>query len=665
MHRLIVISGRYIGLCAAVLVGSLAHAATLTADMQKAVRAATFEVVLHKQDADSLSYEKPPPLDLIPFVIRSDHYWSIGTAFAIGPRTYVSAAHVLAAAVGSQFGAPSLRDSAGHVYPVDQVLKFSLHEDFAVFTLTGAPDAVALPTNAEPKIDDTVFAAGNALGEGVVVRDGLLTSETPEAQDGRWKWLRFSAAASPGNSGGPLLDAGGRVIGVVEAKSPNENLNYALPITRVLAAPTQASFDMRYSIRLPTARDGQVATLKAQLPLPRGFADFAREYRELMQRTTQRDHDQLTSGLAAKLFPHGSSGKLLATVYDAHLPAFVQQDSEDIWDALGPNSPTSFDLPGRGLIATGESLAVQIFRLRRPNAAIDAAFYHDPGAFMDLLLKGWKLPRSVGTQAIRITSLGHAPLQRTLEDRYGRRWQITSWPLGFFDGYVVCYALPTPEGYVGMVQLTASPELDAMEQYLGDLADAVYVSYSGTLAQWQAFLSRSDLRPRAFEHIQLEFDTSHGLRYRSPRLTLQLPADLAALSPQSELMLEMTYILDGERLTWDVGGLQLYKDPDEHTYLGLQRHVKPADETARELLETWNNMRTHGPGFNRVAGHDTEFKSYWIHDALGAPQTGGPGNDPDDKVLYDVFYGTDANSYPQDVEETERRLIQATRILEH
>src|SRR5205823_2232592 len=93
-----------------------------------------------------------------------------------------------------------------------------------------------LETNRTPNIDDPVMAVGNALGEGIVIRDGLYTSQTPEVQDGRWQWLRFSAAASPGNSGGPLLDGVGRVIGLIEAKSPNENLNYALPIANILDA---------------------------------------------------------------------------------------------------------------------------------------------------------------------------------------------------------------------------------------------------------------------------------------------------------------------------------------------------------------------------------------------------------------------------------------------
>ncbi len=656
---------RYLGLCAILFIATLAQGATLAPASQGAVRAATFEVVLRKLDADPLSYEKPLPLELIPYAIRSDRYWSIGTAFAVGADTYVSAAHVLLAAVGSQFGAPALRDGAGHVYPLDQVLKFSAHEDFVVFTVSGAPPATPLVTSREYKIDDVVFAVGNALGSGVVVRDGSLTSETPEAQDGRWKWLRFSAAASPGNSGGPLLDAGGNVIGLVRAKSPNENLNYALPIGRVMDAPRQAAFDLRYSVRLPTVRDTQVANFVEQFALPKRFADFAQTCRELQLRAARHDQQQLMSSLAGKLFPKGNSGKLLATVYDSSLPSFVQEAKDDAWDAVSAAETANQDLPGRGLISTGSSLGVEVFRLRRPDAATDTKFYEEPAAFMDLLLKGLKLPRVVGDQAIRITSLGQKPQEQVFEDRYGRRWQVTHWPLGYIDSYVVCYALPTPEGYVGMIQVAASSQLDTMDDYLKVLADAIYVNYSGTLAQWQAFLARRELRPKTFEHLQVEFDDKQGVRYRSPRVTLQLPKDVVDASSSSELVLHMAYMLDREQLDWDVGGVYLYKDTARHTYVGLERHIKPTDASAKDLLETWNQMRERGPGFNRVAGHDDEFRNYWIHDVAGPPSASTPGIDPAAGVLYDVFYDTDASAYPSDLEERERRLIKTTQVLEH
>ncbi|HPY53987.1 MAG TPA: hypothetical protein PK505_08365, partial [Treponemataceae bacterium] len=57
-----------------------------------------------------------------------------------------------------------------------------------------------------------VFSVGNALGDGIVIRNGVYTSTTYEDQNGEWKWIRFSAAASPGNSGGPLLQVKGRCL---------------------------------------------------------------------------------------------------------------------------------------------------------------------------------------------------------------------------------------------------------------------------------------------------------------------------------------------------------------------------------------------------------------------------------------------------------------------
>jgi S1-C subfamily serine protease len=651
--------------CAALLFVHVAFAATPTPQVEKSVRAATFEVVMRKLNSELLSYERPLPLEQIPYVIRSDRYWSIGTAFAIGPDTYVSAGHVFLVAVGSQFGAPALRDSSGHVYPVDKILKFSAHQDFVVFTISGAPAAVPLTTTRERKLDDVVFAVGNALGEGVVIRDGLLTSETPENQDGRWKWLRFSAAASPGNSGGPLLDAEGRVIGIVTAKSPNENLNYALPIGLVLDASSQAAtFDVRYSTKLPNVRETQVATLKTQFDLPKTFADFARAQHDLILRTTQRDLRQLQISLASQLFPKGNSGKLLATVYDSPLPTFVQQNNNDVWDAVSAENIVDQDLPGKGLVTTGNSLGVHVFRLRRPEAATDGKFYQDSSQFMDLLLKGLKLPRQVGDQSIRIVSLGHAQKDSRFEDHYGRRWQVSIWPLGYIDSYILCYSLPVPEGYVGMVQLVASPQLDVVSEYMKLLADDIYVNYAGTVAQWKAFLSRRELRPTVFDNIKLNISEEEGVRYQSSRFTLQIPKGLMEISANSELDLHMAYMLDGGKVTWDVGGLFLYKDQNRHTFIGVERHVKPTGDSDKDLLETWNRMSARGPGFSGVAGHDDVFRNYWIHDSVGASTSQEPGIDPSTAVLYDVFYDTEASAYPRDLENTERRLVEATRILE-
>ena len=227
--------------------------AELSSGVQQAIRAATFEVVQLKPPDGEITYDRELPLDLIPYQERTDKYRSIGTAFAIGPNRYVTAGHVIDAGMGSLYGPPALRDGAGKVYDIDRVYKASDRRDFVVFSLREPPKgARALTPGSKPALNESVFAVGNALGQGVIIRDGVYTSDTPEELDGQWQWLRFSAAASPGNSGGPLVDGRGRVIGVVLRKSPSENLNIALPIAEVVNAKEgEGRVGGRMPMRLP------------------------------------------------------------------------------------------------------------------------------------------------------------------------------------------------------------------------------------------------------------------------------------------------------------------------------------------------------------------------------------------------------------------------------
>ena len=654
-----------VGLGCLPFIAAAALGASPTPELQSSVRAATFEVVVPKWPTERLTYEKALPLELIPFVIRNDKYWSIGTAFAVTPDTYVTASHVLKDSIGNQLGLPAIRDGAGHVYVVDRVLAFSGHEDFVLFTVTGAPPAKPLSVAPEHTLDSVVFAVGNALGEGVVIRDGLLTSETPEAQDGRWKWLRFSAAASPGNSGGPLLDAEGRVIGIVLAKSENENLNYALPIERALAARGKPGVvDSRYQTSLPISRASRVSTFKAEFALPAPFGDFARAFQAARLRSAQDDVKRLLDENSAKLFPRGNSAKLLATVYESKLPAIVQQQRDDSWDVTRAGEQSTFDLPPRGLVTTGKQLGVQVFRLRRPAGALDEKFYSDSKASMDMLLQGLALYRQVGAEKIRITSLGVVEHELAYTDHFGRHWQVRSWPLGYVNSHMVCWLLPTPEGYVGFELELNSGNLESVSETLKVLADYFYLSYEGTLPQWAAFLKRPALRPKAFDTLKLDPAAGKLLSYISPRLKLQVPTEVLSIGDESTLQLEMSYYLDAGKLTWDVGGIRLWAEETQKTYVVARRHAKPVDDKSATLTDDWNEVARRGPSFRGVAGHDSEFKNYWIADVAMAPGQTTPGADATASVLYSLGYGTEASKFPRDLADTFALIRGGTQVLE-
>jgi hypothetical protein len=637
-------------------------AAALTGELQKQVRAATYEVVIRKPEKESVTYEKPLPLELIPFQERNDKYWSIGTAFAIGPNQFVTAAHVMLGGVATQFGVLSIRDAQGNVYPIDRVLKFHSHQDFVVFSVGGAPPGETLATNTEAAIDDAVFAVGNALGDGVVIRDGLLTSMTPEAKDGKWKWLRFSAAASPGNSGGPLLDAQGRVIGVVEAKSPSENLNYALPIALVLDDPGKAAiFDERESFGIPKLLTGTVVSeFSDSFPLPLPFADFAAKVRAELVKSYQQRQAKLAASLSSQLFPRGKSATLLAQLYTSPEPTLVAQEDDGTWDARGCEGAES-RLPGDGRVwyCPCEPVGI-LFRLQYPGSASDEHRYRDSKEFMDLLLKGINMPRQVGSQAVRVTSLGPALKDSLYRDHFGRIWQLRTWSFGFAEAYVVVLALPTPDGYVGYLAYVPSALLDSEVLRLEFVADYLYLSYSGSLAQWQAFLQRKELRPEAFEHVQLHYELQKAARIESPRLRLDTTG-LISVDDKSSLDVQMAYILDGAGLVWDVAGLVVHQDRDRNTLVAAYRQPKPGEDASKERRDRWDHMSKREAEFNGRPGHDENFTDFWIRTVAAADPA---AKSPQPRPLYEIVYSTDRSLLPREMEDMRDRLAGAVKITE-
>jgi len=78
------------------------------------------------------------------------------------------------------------------------------------------------------RIGETVFAIGNPLGLERTVTEGVL-SQT-HRNFGGILYLQMDAPVNPGNSGGPLFNARGQVIGVINMGVPSmEGLNFAIP----------------------------------------------------------------------------------------------------------------------------------------------------------------------------------------------------------------------------------------------------------------------------------------------------------------------------------------------------------------------------------------------------------------------------------------------------
>jgi putative serine protease PepD len=113
------------------------------------------------------------------------------------------------------------------------ITKVDKGDDLAVVNVKAT--LAALPrSTTDAVIGDTVLVVGSPLGLSGTVANGIVSAF-------RNGLIQFSAPISPGDSGGPVVNRKGQVIGVAESKlvgSGVEGLSFAIPITTVCTVAT-------------------------------------------------------------------------------------------------------------------------------------------------------------------------------------------------------------------------------------------------------------------------------------------------------------------------------------------------------------------------------------------------------------------------------------------
>ena len=156
-----------------------------------------------------------------------------GSGFLVGPDTVMTAAHVVdgATSVSLRFGAAVF---AGEPILVDE------ENDLALVNVEGEPVGHAFAIANEPaRVGSEVAALGFPNGRPLAMTRGAVTSVdlrvSVEGQDLR-DLFRTDSAIIPGNSGGPVVDSAGDVVGVVTAGSSQAGEAGAISRPSIMAA---------------------------------------------------------------------------------------------------------------------------------------------------------------------------------------------------------------------------------------------------------------------------------------------------------------------------------------------------------------------------------------------------------------------------------------------
>lgn len=636
-------------------------ATTLDKEIVSQVKNAVFEVVVAKLPEKNITYEKPLPMEQVPFAIRTDKYYSIGTAFAIGPNKFVTAAHVMNLLVDSQFKEMYLRDKDGKVYNLDKITKYSSYRDFVVFSLKDKKNSAFLKVNDKPQINEKIFAVGNALGQGIVIRDGLYTSDTHEEEAGKWKWIRFSAAASPGNSGGPLLDKTGRVIGIVLRKSNNENLNYALPISEVLKAPANiAEAHLMLQYKLDNMDMTKTDTLDKKIKLPKSFKALRQK---MIKVTNQFTHKLLKDLLAEndkKIFPNGEgSAELLNSVVGAVFPHLIMKGEDGQWSAYYPKDTKTAELGNNGYISYGSMDDTLYLYMRKPDDIPLKKFYSDSKLFMDLFLKGISLSRTVGSEQIKITSLGKASEDYSHKDKYGRKWLVRTWLMEYNDEKIGAFMLPVPGGVIAMMKQAQTGYLDM--GYMPDLkvyTDFIYLSYYGTIKEWKEFYSIKNIHPPIFSSIKIDAKPGKYVKYKSDKLSFSYTPDIMEITDDSYLQLSFSYYKNPKNVVWDVARVYAGEDKNNDTYVGVLRNTAPPKALSDSYHSTWEKITNRKFPYDSSIHYDdngTRISSVY------SKKSGKRGRKKED-VLYTVWFRKDGKAQESEMKGKLKKFISKLSI---
>ncbi len=160
----------------------------------------------------------------IPLVVTIRTDVSQGTGFIIEERGYiVTNAHVLTDG--------TLVNVITHEQEIIEadLVGYDTDFDIALLKIPGTYDTLKFENSDRVQVGEKVIAIGNPLGLQFSVSEGIVSAVHRQGPNGLNTYIQTDAALNSGNSGGPLINNKGLVVGINNFKiGGSENLGFAL-----------------------------------------------------------------------------------------------------------------------------------------------------------------------------------------------------------------------------------------------------------------------------------------------------------------------------------------------------------------------------------------------------------------------------------------------------
>ncbi len=566
----------------------------------KSLRFSVVEVVVPKVESQKIQYAKELPFHKLRFKERNEQYFSIGTAFFLNDKELMTAAHVLNLEYFSLLKDFHIRDSNGRTHKIRQINKFSSPRDMVIFELETYPEQIfPLHVSGNVEIGDTVFSVGNAQGEGISFRAGQVASFTPEPEYGMWKDIRFTSPASPGNSGGPLLDVTGNVVGLIIQKNSSENYNVAVPITEKDHLQEQAKFSIRnISMSLHAPQNIYSEDWSAEMPLPEDIHILSAKAQESLNTFYEKISEGIDKKYEANDFPRGKRFRAYLR-NQRNIKQFGVLRSDASFNVWTLNNYANQSVPiseNQKITISKSDLSTLHAIIEKPRNFSMEQFLSNPKLVMDNLLKGIHLTRTIGVEKIRLISLGDPETTETWEDQLGRKWMSSLWYTPYNDRFVYSHCLPYPKGAICNIDIKEAWHLstDYLSIMKEDLNEVV-VGYEGEIKDWLDYFSLGETYlPAAFAQVKLR-SREGSLQLETNDFHLDLQHN--DISKKSSLHFHFGYstkqLLEEELLLFE-----LFPQKGVNAHYRIQKFFSPSIFSSDEYKAQWTEISNRSGDFS-------------------------------------------------------------------
>ncbi len=210
---------------------SVVMARTLSSALvSSTIFAILFAPVTLAQSAREIVQSTLPSVVLLEMQDKSGQRVALGSGFFVRKDLIVAGLHVVEGAYTGYYKHVGYKKK----FPITGIVAVDDVRDLVLLAAPGAR-APALPLGDADRVavGDPIYAVGSPKGFEGTFSQGIV-SGIREAGDRTL--LQITAPVSPGSSGGPVLDAKGRVIGVALAThGGGQNLNFAVPVSYLQA----------------------------------------------------------------------------------------------------------------------------------------------------------------------------------------------------------------------------------------------------------------------------------------------------------------------------------------------------------------------------------------------------------------------------------------------